>query len=225
MFSLALGTGPSVITPTSDCPHTSAQSRPPTPSALRCYETLPAPWPCPSSSHPTSVRAAHSLCPCLPRWASAKPPPDSLAGLATFPRLITAAPQFFQSWHPLVVPSQCPQRQPVHAPASAQAPAVAGLSSCLSRSALEPTVSSRAQPGFPLALAHPMDSHSCQAAVSPQLGAGSASELEPLPDLTPLGPRNTGSACVLTWGLPRANKPRLHLLGVPSDGGPWLLPL
>lgn len=141
--------------PTSDCPHTSAQSRPPTPSALRCYPSLPASWSCPSSSHLTIVRAAHSLCPCLPRWASAKPPPDSLAGLATFPRLITAAPQFFQSWHPLAVPSQCPQRQPIHAPASDQAPAVASLSSCLSRSALEPTVSSRAQPGFPLALAHP----------------------------------------------------------------------
>lgn len=199
--------------PTSDCPHTSAQSRPPTPSALRCYPSLPASWSCPSSSHLTIVRAAHSLCPCLPRWASAKPPPDSLAGLATFPRLITAAPQFFQS-HLQCPPSahsdspSMPLRQTRHQQWPACPPASPGAP-------WSPPCPPALSPASPSPLLIPMDSHSCQAAVSPQLGAGSVSELEHLPDLTPLGPRNTGSACVLTWGLSRANKPRLAVLPAP----------
>lgn len=200
--------------PTSDCPHTSAQSRPP---PVHCAATRASPPPGPVPLPPTRP-ASGLLTPCAPAF-HAGPLPSRLqtCWLVWPPSPFSSLPlpsSFEAGTHLQCPPSahsdspSTPLRQTRHQQWPACPPASPGLP-------WSPPYPPTLSPASPSPLIIPMDSHSCQAAVSPQLGAGSVSELEPLPDFTPLGPRNTGSACVLTWGLPGANKPRLAVLPAP----------
>lgn len=202
--------------PISNCPHTSAQSRPPPPQGTALLPeqaprllVLPVflpPEQRPGCSLPVPLPSTLGLCQAASRlagWFGHLPPSHHCRS----PVLSKLAP----TCSALPVPTATARPRPCVRPGTSSGqPVLLPLQDRPGAHLVLPLSA-----WLPPPLLIPMDPHSCQAAVSPQLGAGSVSELEPLPDLTPLGPRNTGSASVLTWGLPTANKPRLAVLPAP----------